>query len=125
MANAMPPVKWHFGYHNIDVKIIHMHDKSDRRKVLEMYNVEYIMPANDLAKSLVAHELCGRDVLTMEQEEPCESVFVSGGGNSFNDQTFNHYWRICMKTAEEFGIRYFPPSKGRMIFVEEFTRVHK
>ena len=123
-AGAMPPGKWHFNYHNIDVRVHHLHDKNDRRKVLEMYNVEYIMPRNDLTKTLVAHENCGRDVLTMEHPEPSHNVFVSGAGLTFNDQTFAHYWKTCMKTAEEFGIHYFPPSKGRMIFVEEFTRVH-
>lgn len=119
------PARWHFGYHNLDVRVIHLHGKTDRRKVLEMYNVEYTMPPSDLTKLLVAHENCGRDILTIEHPEPCDNVFVSGAGLPFNDQTFCHYWKSCMRTAEEFGIRYFAPSKGRTIFVEEFTRVHK
>ena len=121
----MPPVEWYFGYAHIDIVVHILHGKNDRRKVMEMFNVEFTMPPSDLAKLLVALENAGRDLLTLEHSEPCDNFFVSGGGNPFNDQTFNHYWRSCMKTAEEFGIRYFAPSKGRSVFVEEYTRVHK
>ena len=105
--------------------VVHIvHGKNDRRVRREEFNVVLNLQPSDQTKVLIAFMRAGRELLTLEQPEPCPNQFVSGYGNAFSDATFQHYWGTCMKTAKEFGISYFPPNKGRTIFIEEYTKIH-
>jgi len=117
--------EWLFDWRDTDIKVHVMHGKNERRMVRELFNVVVTMPRNDHTKLLLAYIRGCRPLMTLEDPDPCPNLFVSDAGNTFSDATFVHYWAKCMKTAQEFGIQYFPPSKARNIFIEEYTEVHR
>ena len=82
------------------------------------------VPDGLLKKLLLAHIIGGRQLMTLERAVPSNRLFVNDRGRPFNDSTFDHYWQKAMTTAAPFGLKYFPPSKARTIFVEEYTSVH-
>ena len=125
LPDGEQPVQWLYESSTTDVMVHILHGKNDRRKVLELFKLVLTLQHSDQTKVLIAFIRGGRELLTLEQPEPCPNFFVSNWGNAFSDATFQHYWTICMKTAKEFGISYFPPNKGRTVFIEEYTRVHK
>lgn len=109
-------VTWpYFDYANTRLEFCIVHGKQDRRAIRDAYRVRFVVPHGDLLKLLLAHIVRGRALLTLEQEEPSMRLFVTDGGNSFCNSTFVQYWEKAMKTAQEFGIKYFPPSKGMCI----------
>ena len=101
-----------FGYTTTGIEISIVHGKNDRRAVRDAYRVRFTIPDGDLLKLLLTHVKGGRSLLTLEQAEPPMHLFVTDGGNSFNNSTFTQYWEKAMKSAQPFGIKYFPPCKG-------------
>lgn len=128
-SNPLPDgealAEWLYGASTTDVMVHIIHGKNDRRLARELFKVSLRLQPSDQTKVLIAFIRGGRELLTLEQPEPCPNLFVTGYGNAFNDATFQHYWVNCMKTAKEFGISYFPPNKARTIFIEEYTKVHQ
>ena len=76
----------------------------------------------------MTHVVAGRELLTLESAYPARTMFVTEakeGGNAFSPSTLVHYWSTTMsRTAGDFGLEYFPPSKARTTFVEEFSLEH-
>lgn len=104
---------WFFGFASTSIEISIVHGKNDRRAIRDAYRVRFCIPAGDLLKLLLAHVKGGRAMLTLEHEEPSVHLFVTDAGNSFSNSTFTQYWEKAMKSAQAFGIKYFPPCKGK------------
>ena len=104
-----------FDYATTTIEISIVHGKNDRRAIRDAYRVKFVIPGGDLLKLLLAHVKGGRELLTLEQDEPPLQLFVTDGGNSFSNSTFTQYWQKSMKTANAYDIKYFPPCKGKIV----------
>ena len=116
---------WHFDYDETTLRFHIVHGKNDRRMSRQDFQLRFDLPPSDLSKLLLAHISAGRRLLTLEQPYPSNRLFVNDQGKPFTDVTFVHYWGKCMLTARAFDIQYYPPSRARTIFVEEWTAVHQ
>ena len=116
---------WHFNYDASALRFHIVHGKNDRRMTRQDFQIRFDLPASDLAKLLLAHIKAGRRILTLEDPSPSHRLFVNDQGKPFNDSTFVQYWGKSMVTARPYGLKYYPPSRARTIFVEEYTAVHQ
>ena len=107
--------------------------------------VSFTLPPGNLTKMLLAHIMEGHKMLTLEHSDPPVNLFVQPrSGLPFSDATLSQFWAKVrpwlfalslimhcmhikqyasqvMRSAEVYGIDYYPPSKGRVLFVESFT----
>ena len=106
-----------------ELRIFLVHGKNDRRRARSNYQVDFAYPKGDALDLLLVHIREGRALLTLEKadDEVPGRLFVTHEMNAFTDATFVHYWASTMRTAPA-GLKYFPPSQARTIFVEEYTR---
>lgn len=111
-----------FGYRDKCLKLTIRHGKTDRQVKRDMFRVVVGIPDSDLAKLWMTHIISGRSLLTLECPSPPPTMFMSGYKNPFVASTLIHWWKDTMRTTSI--LNYFPPSKARTIFCDEFRRVH-
>lgn len=120
---------WGTGYASTSVTLHIVHGKNDRRPCRDAYRINFPLPRGKCTKLLIRHITEGFRILNKETvEDPPrtrEFLFSPKSNVPFSDSTFCQYWkRVMLSTARPFGLAYFPPTKARTIFVEEYVRVH-
>jgi hypothetical protein len=111
--------EWHFDYSIRDVCCSVVHGKNDRRHGSSPLTL--VFPRGPLVKLMLAHVFAGQRMLTLERGDAMIRLFVTRQGKEFSDATFVHFWRTLMEATDTNGIEYFPPSKARTVFVEDYT----
>jgi hypothetical protein len=109
---------WLYDYEKRAVSIVVVHSKNDRRPANAP--LEYTLPRGPLTKLVMAHVAEGHKLLTLEREDYMLRLFVTKQGKEFNDVTFCQFWETLMSGTAK-GIKYFPPSMARTVFVEDYT----
>lgn len=119
-ANDVPEAWEHFGYNSTDVAFHVEHGKTDKHG--NFVPLDVILPRGNLTKLLLAHIEQGQAVrvgYTPDPEGSATSLLISGGGKTFTNSTFDHYWAgLLRRTAKD--IPHFPPSLARTSYVEDF-----
>jgi hypothetical protein len=113
-----PAGLWLFDYEKRAVSIVVVHSKNDRRR--SNSPLEYTLPRGPLSKLVLAHVKEGHKLLTLEREDSMLRLFVTKQGKEFNDATFCQFWETLMSSTAS-GMKYFPPSLARTVFVEDYT----
>ncbi len=107
---------WLYEYELRSVSIVVVHSKNDRRR--SNAPLEYTLPRGPLSKLMLAHVEEGHKLLTLEREDSMLRLFTTKQGKEFNDVTFCQFWETLVKGS---GMKYFPPSMARTVFVEDYT----
>ena len=99
------------------VRYIAPHHKNDRRGANLV--ISYDLPPGPLTQLMLIHIREGHRVLASFHRHPQPHLFMSSSGLAFNDALFAIWWHnfyVNHNGPEP----YFPPSKGRTLFVEHF-----
>ena len=99
------------------VRYIAPHHKNDRRGSNQV--LCYDLPPGPLTQLMLVHIKEGHGVLTRFFRHAQPHLFMSTSGLAFNDVLFAQWWHGFYHNLH--GPKpYFPPSKGRTLFVENF-----
>ena len=114
--------EWFYNYSTTDITFHVVHGKNDRCDSRDCYQINFTAPRGDLVKLLLAHIQEGHGIMTMEHEEATTIFFNPRSKMAFSDSTFTQYWQVLLKRPGDGGTRlpYFPPSKCRQIFVDDY-----
>lgn len=99
------------------VTYIAPHHKNDRRGSNQV--LTYDLPAGPLTELMLMHIKEGHGVLIRAYKHRQPHLFMSGSGLSFSDCLFAQWWHNFYHNTKG-PLPYFPPSKGRTLFVESF-----
>ena len=99
------------------VRYIAPHHKNDRRG--SNLVISYDLPPGPLTKLLLIHIREGHGVLSRFHRHAQPHLFMSSSGLAFTDALFASWWATFYSNHQG-PEPYFPPSKGRTLFVEHF-----
>ena len=99
------------------VRYIAPHHKNDRRGSNQV--LCYDLPSGPISELMLIHIREGHEVLTHFLRHAQPHLFMSSSGMEFSDVLFANWWHVFYHSSN--GPQpYFPPSKGRTLFVESF-----
>jgi hypothetical protein len=102
------------------IRYVAPHHKTERRQGGRV--LTYMVPEGPLTHLMLIHIKEGHAVLcdNMGREQPL--LFMTRAGNGFDDVTFPQWWASFFDSpwGPPSDVTYFPPNKGRTIFVEHY-----
>jgi hypothetical protein len=99
------------------VRYIAPHHKNDRRG--SNLVISYDLPPGPLTQLFLIHIREGHGVLSRFHRHAQPHLFMSSSGLAFTDTLFAVWW-ATFYSSHKGPEPYFPPSKGRTLFVEHF-----
>ncbi len=105
------------GGEEVVVRYIAPHHKNDRRGSNQV--LSYDLPAGPLTQLMLIHIREGHGVMTHTYKHAQPHLFMSGSGMAFTDVMFANWWHGFYHSHKG-PLPYFPPSKGRTLYVENF-----
>jgi hypothetical protein len=118
------------------VRYVAPHHKNDRRSGVVSMTITYALPADALTRLMAVHIREGHQLLRALHRKRQPRLFMSNTGLEFadpklGDLRFDVWWKaffhgklgpasLMQRQAGAGAVPYFPPSKGRNIFVEYY-----
>ena len=102
------------------IKYVAPHHKTERRQGGRV--LTYMVPEGPLSQLLLLHIKEGHQMLCESVGRDQPLLFMTRAGNGFDDVTFPQWWASFFDSqwGPPSDVTYFPPNKGRTLFVEHF-----
>lgn len=102
------------------IRYVAPHHKTERRQGGRV--LTYLVPEGPLTQLMLIHIKEGHTVLcdSVGKEQPL--LFMTRAGNAYDDVTFPQWWGKLFDGpwGPPTDVTYFPPNKGRTLFVEHY-----
>ena len=99
------------------VRYVAPHHKNDRRGSNQV--LCYDLPPGPLTHLMLIHIKEGHSLLTRHHRHAQPHLFMSGSGLAFSNALFANWWHGFYHSHKG-PLPFFPPSKGRTLFVEHY-----
>ena len=102
------------------VKYVAPHHKTERRQGGKV--LTYMLPQGSVEELLLIHIKEGHAILCHHYGKDQPMLFMTRSGSAYDDISFPQWWQSFFESrwGPPVGVTYFPPTKGRNLFVEHY-----